>query len=140
MSTFKQQRAAKILSENIGKPVGEAMREAGYSKETSETPTRLTESKAWPELLEQYIPDKLLARKHKLLLNAKKKVRKIAKDGEVTEYEEEDRDAIARGLDMGYKLKGHYKAEKHDINLVTPILGGTSKKDVHTNDGDPKTK
>lgn len=54
MSTFKQREAAKILSENVGKPLGQIMREVGYSEITSLTPQRLTDSVGFKEACEQF--------------------------------------------------------------------------------------
>lgn len=50
--------------------------------------------------LAERIPDELLVRKHKELLN------KIDSEGEI------DVQAVSKGLDMGYKLKGAYAPEK----------------------------
>ncbi len=50
------------------------------------------------------IPDKLLGEKHLLLLN------KVDEKGEI------DVQAVSKGLDMGYKIKGAYAPEK-SINL-----------------------
>lgn len=114
MSTMKQKKVMKVLSDNIGMPIGQAMRKVGYSKITSKTPQRLTNSKGWEELMEQHLPDKLLAAKHKELLMVPKKVRTFIKGDLSTEYEELDSNAVKAGLDMAYKLKGKYAAEKID--------------------------
>lgn len=63
MATLKQKKAIAILSENVGIPVGEAMRQAGYSEVTAKTPARLTESVAFKSIAEQ-IPDDLLVKVH----------------------------------------------------------------------------
>lgn len=53
--TNKQKAAAEILVGAGGsKTISEAMREAGYSEETIDTPTKLTESKGWAQLREEY--------------------------------------------------------------------------------------
>lgn len=52
--TQKQKAVAKILSEKIGTPIGQAMREVGYSESTANTPQRLTETKGWAELQDKY--------------------------------------------------------------------------------------
>lgn len=57
--TLKQKTAAKKALENGGK-ISTAMREAGYSPATAKTPQKLTQSKAWEEILEKYFPDSLL--------------------------------------------------------------------------------
>lgn len=74
--TPKQIKTAKLLSENIGndkpKPVGEILLEAGYSKETSETPNRIVDSPAIQSLLEEFLPDNSLVEVHKRLLQTRK--------------------------------------------------------------------
>lgn len=56
MATIKQKLAIRNMVENGGK-VSTAMRKAGYSPATAKTPQKLTESKAWIELVEKKIPD-----------------------------------------------------------------------------------
>lgn len=62
MTTIKQKLAFNKVVENGGK-VSTAMRDVGYSSATAKTPQKLTESKGWLELLEQFAPDDLLAEK-----------------------------------------------------------------------------
>lgn len=63
VSTIKQKRAVKLLSENLGKPLGAVMREVGYSKETSETPKNLTSSVGFlEEMKRQGLTNELIAR------------------------------------------------------------------------------
>ena len=40
----------------------QAIKKAGYSQSTADTPSRITKTKTWEELLDQYLPDKLLTR------------------------------------------------------------------------------
>lgn len=56
MPTPKQKEAAKLIAENIGsrEGIGGAMRKAGYSKSTSLTPQRLTETKGFKEAIKEY--------------------------------------------------------------------------------------
>lgn len=121
MATQRQNKAISIVvekrSQNGGKAsVSAAMREAGYSPATAKTPKKLTTSKTWQQLMDEHLPDQLLAEKHKELLNAKKKVTVKNKKGDILiETEEENTDAIARGLDMGYKLKGKYKPTQVEV-------------------------
>lgn len=87
------------------------MVEAGYSEASAKNPKNLTDSKGWKELMEEYLPDSLLAQKHKELLTVNKKTT-IVHDDESTEVREElDSNAIKAGLDMAYKLKGKYKED-----------------------------
>jgi len=67
--TIKQKKAIKNVVENGGN-VSKAMRDAGYSPATAKNPSKLTDTAAWAELMETYLPDVDLAAKHKSLLNA----------------------------------------------------------------------
>lgn len=70
MATNKQKKAIKKLVENGGN-ISKAMREAGYSKKTSKTPKKLTESKAFIELMEKMgLDDKTLTKQHLNLMNS----------------------------------------------------------------------
>lgn len=53
-----------------GEPVSKAMVAEGYSPHTAKTPSKLTNTPAWLELVETYLDDTKLAEKHDLLLNA----------------------------------------------------------------------
>lgn len=102
MATFKQKLTAKHLVENGGN-IGAAMRAAGYSKATAKTPQKLTLSKGWQDLMDDIFPDKALLIKHRQLLNAKKTIFVGNK-----KYLISDNVALAKALDLAYKLKGKY--------------------------------
>lgn len=116
MATLKQKFAASKMVENGGN-ISMSMMQAGYAPSTAKTPQKLTQSKAWPGLMEKYFPDQFLLKKHRELLDKKEFVsvggrgdRHIEPTGEI------DPQAVARGLDMAYKLKNKYPAEKHQID------------------------
>ena len=94
--------AASKLLENKGS-VGAAMRAAGYAPGYARNPQLMTQSDRWPELLEKYLPDELLAKEHEALIKA------------------DDLNAKAKGIHMGYKVKDKYPAEKS--KSVLQILG-----------------
>lgn len=134
MASDKQTRAVQIYVANRGISVAEAMRRAGYSEATARNPKNLTQTKAWEELVEEYLPDEKLAQKHvelldamrmesaqfpeylpheiirELLMDAGCKVRNFEtnpKTGIITVwYWAPDRKAQASALDLAYKLKG----------------------------------
>lgn len=64
MATAKQKKAVEKLVENGGKdnpkPVGEVLREVGYSEAIVKNPQKITESKGFKALLDEYIPDDLI--------------------------------------------------------------------------------
>jgi hypothetical protein len=106
--TIRQKLAAKILVENKGRSVSDAMRKAGYSPKSAKNPKQLTETKAWPMLMKQLLPDSLVMKVHKQLLK-KKEVFVIGKELVYTEQPHSDAKA---GIDMAYKLKGRYAPVK----------------------------
>lgn len=106
---LKHRRVLQEIAENGGN-MGDAIRKAGYSESVALTPSKLTNTKSWKETVAEYLPDELLAKKHRELLDAKKIVR-VVKDGKIVEYEETDHQAVAKALDMSYKMGGRYKAE-----------------------------
>ena len=105
MATLKQKKAIEALSENIGKPMGEIMRESGYSESNSKTPKRLTESDGWKELIDENIPDKDLAKVHKEGLGATKRM---------LMGEEPDYAVRHKYLETGYKIKGKMSDKPSD--------------------------
>jgi hypothetical protein len=105
MPTLRQKKAFKEITDNH-RPVSTVMREVGYDDDTASKPSNLTNSKGWKELMEQYMPDSLLAKRHQELLN------KRDEDGTP------DTVAVTKALDMSYKLKGSYAPEKtSSLNL-----------------------
>ena len=126
MATLKQKRAVKNLVENGGN-VSKAMREAGYSKATAKNPKKLTERKDWQQLLEEYLPDDLLAKKHNELLEKKETLIRYnpkKKKYEAIRTEEIDSQAVGKGLDLAYKLKNKFaptriKFEDENDDLTT---------------------
>jgi hypothetical protein len=120
MATEKQKRAIANVVENRGN-VSKAMRDAGYTPATAKNPKNLTQSDAWTELMEQVLPDQLLADKHAALLNKKETKRTF--DHSTGEWVDKatgdvDAQAVSKGLDMAYKLKGRYSPTK--VSFVDP--------------------
>lgn len=114
-ATKKQKEVFKEVVGNHSS-VHAAMKKV-YRPATAKNPKNLTNSKGWKELMDKYISEDLLAKKHNKFLNSKKE------------------DIGIRALDLGYKLKGLYAAEKHDLRvkeLPQPIM----KLDVLNNNSD----
>jgi hypothetical protein len=61
MATIRQKKAVEKIVENGGN-VSKAMRDAGYSPETAKSPSKLTSTAAFAELMEAYLPDDMLLR------------------------------------------------------------------------------
>jgi len=118
MPTLKQKQALKKVIENRGN-VSKSMIDVGYTENTAKNPSNLTNSKGWQELMEEYLPDKLLAEKHrKLLEKTDKKTKEI------------DVQAVSKGLELGYKLKGYNIPEKPLIEIK--ILQQLSPEELKT--------
>ena len=103
---MRQRLAAKLSVENGG-IVSRAMRDAGYSPQTAKVPQKLTESKSWDELMEEFLPESKLAAVHQQQLDAEK----MQVVGGVAQYEP-DNDARIKAMDLAYKLRGRYAPEQ----------------------------
>lgn len=142
-ATPRAVRTARLLSENKGLSVGAAMVQAGYSAITAANPQQLTRSKQWADLLEEFLPESDVLATHKGLLRASSldhqtfaaasadltdehiiemfaelncKVRRIVhRDTGARDvyFWAADNRARKDALDMAYKLRGTYAAEKH---------------------------
>lgn len=66
---LKHKRVLKNLAENGGK-MGKAIKDAGYSQSTADTPSKITKSKTFKQLLEQYLPESKLLDLHDKQLNS----------------------------------------------------------------------
>ncbi len=133
-----------------GEAPSRAMRKVGYSKGTSKNPKNLTNSKAWAELMEEFLPDSLVAETHQRLLKASGVDHMVfpldATDEEIIDLLNEancvvkrfmhsetqthvwyfvaDNNARKSAIDMAYKLKGKYAAEKIDHTTGGKRIGG----------------
>lgn len=122
MATIKQKRVVKRILENRGMGVSTAMLEEGYSPNTAKNPKNLTSSNGWNELMEEFLPDKLLAQKHQEMLNVPRKIRRYKKGELETETVELNHEAVGKGLDMAYKLKGRYKNEAEAADSMKDLV------------------
>ena len=104
MATIKQKKAYNELVENGGN-VSKAMRDANYSIETAKTPSKLTNSKGFQELLEKGIKEKHLIKSIKEGLQAMKPYGKSNKL-----YE--DYATRHKYLETGIRLKGLAREEQ----------------------------
>jgi len=154
MATTRQLIAVKKIAEIVRNSkgqknvtIGKILRAAGYTDSVSESPTKVTESKGFIELLSEYMPDDMVAKAHKDLLNAAKldsykmdaklndkeiteivesvggcKVRKILRfktDNFVTVYFwSPDGNSRKAAIDMFNKIKGNYAPEKQEHKIT----------------------
>lgn len=110
MPTTRQKIAFKEVLN--GTKLSKAMIKAHYAKSTSLTTGKLTRTKGWEELMEQHLPDKLLAKVHKEGLASYKVEKGAVIGGEVgiasAEIQVPDFSTRHKYLDSAYKLKGRY--------------------------------
>lgn len=130
MATTKQKIAAKKLSENIRnqrskKPMGKILKEAGYSESVSKSPQRVTETKGWKELMEEYFPNEYIYKIHKKILD-KKEIVSYQGSFKTTNQPHSD---VKYALDMVYKLKGLYK-EYEQVDTTNSYLESLVDKDL----------
>ena len=120
MPTQKAKGTAKTIDEKVGIPIGQAMRENGYSVSTSESPKKLTETKGWQELMDQQLPDKDLVGVHKQGLEATKFIPETSNQ-EQTEVP--DYSVRQKYLETAYRIKGRLKdTEGEKIDESTTFI------------------
>lgn len=114
--TVKQRRAAKALVENGSKSMAQAMREAGYSEATIKAPSKVTRSKGWQELMDEYFPQDYVAEKHKELFEAEDVTFFRKGNGKIQRELKPDYRARKAAIDMAHKLRGNYAPEKVELS------------------------
>jgi uncharacterized protein YdaT len=111
----------KKVVENGGIGIGKAMIEEGYSPNTAKSPTKVTETKSWEILLEEYLPDDLLTKVTKEGLEATMvKTSLTEPDRTLPDYA-----VRQRYLETALKMKNKL-IEKKDITTngkdISPVL------------------
>jgi phage terminase small subunit len=126
-------RRKKIIAALVeGKTLKEAGIIGGLSPKTAATqvcatlqnPTVQNALKA--EMEKIGMDDDFLAMHLKLLIEGKKLIptRGKSEDGVIVNkyIEVPDNQALARGLELAYKVKGAFAAKKHDVNVKRPLM------------------
>ena len=107
-------RHKKAFKEVVnGSTISKAMVKVGYSAETAKRTNKLTRTKGWQLLLKQHLPDSVLAKRHREMLNKKEKmiVSDGAGEGSHIEDTNQPHSDVNRALEMAYKLKGVFPKE-----------------------------
>ena len=128
---IKQKKVLDAWLKNGMRDMKSAILSAGYSESTARVPSVITKSETWKELMTEYFPDELLAKKHQELLNQRNVITynedlwdeqlgkyvsvKVSKDIGMNVT------AVAKGLEMAYKMKGLYKEQRDTWRIITPI-------------------
>lgn len=111
---FRQQKLAKLIAENRGnkKSDGELMREAGYSEVYSKNPRQLKRTETWQSIMDKQLPESLVARRHKQLLNKKETFvdevvdERGRKKKQIVRSKEIHVPAVTKGVELAYRLRG----------------------------------
>ena len=112
--TLRQKRMFKVLVENSSDTLKEAMIESGFSAETAKAPTKVTRSKGFKQLMDEYFPEDYVAQKHRELLDAEDVVF-IPRGKKILEKTRPDNPTRRAAVNMAYKLRGNYAAEKIEL-------------------------
>jgi hypothetical protein len=119
MASVRQRQAIAKVAEQLETTgqisVSQAMRDAGYPEGTAKNPQQLTQSKAWKDLMEEYLPDDLLAKVHVEGLAAMKISSSMTEPDRIVP----DFSTRHKYLDSAYKLKGSYAPEKSVVVRTT---------------------
>lgn len=103
-------RVFEKVIENGGKSVSGAMREVGYSAATATNPQKITESKSWEMLMDEYIPESLIAKTHKEAFEANRTISvvsgKLANGGTTDFVDVPDWQTRMKATELGYKIRG----------------------------------
>ncbi len=89
-------RIKKVFEKVVenGGNVTKAMRELKYSENTINTPQKVTETKSWEMLLDEYLPESLIVKTHKEAFSAKR-------DGNKPDWQ-----IRMKASELGYKVRG----------------------------------
>ena len=121
-----------------GGNVTKAMREMKYSENTINTPQKVTETKSWELLLNEYIPESLVLETHKKAFNATKVIsaRTMGKADERTDdfIDVPDWQTITKAYELGYKVRGKLESD----NKSQPVSVTVNIKDYGVKDKDDK--
>lgn len=118
MATVRQKVAFKEVVN--GSTLTKAMKTANYSPETVKRTNKLTRTKGWAELVDDFISDKELLRVHKEGLAATRMSNSLTSPDEILP------DYLVRHkyLDSGYKIKGRYQDKDVSNKALIVIIAG----------------
>src|SRR3990167_10220116 len=117
MASERAKKTIYKMRENGG-IVSRAMRDAGFSKEYARHTEKFKNTKVYKDYISRFrarLSEDFLIDKHEALLNKKETIaRNNLKKGiiEIIRTGEIDPMSVFRGLDMAYKVRGDYAAEK----------------------------
>jgi len=127
MPTLNQRKAVRETIENLRKgkkvSIGKILVKNGYGKSMQTNPQVVTRSKGWQELMEEMLPDDLLAAVHTKVLKKKEKIVVGIGKGysEVVDTGQPHSDAL-KAAELAYKLKGRLVTKTDVTSDGKPII------------------
>lgn len=124
----KREVLLRKLSDVIrtGKSVSMAklLRESGYSSSTSRKPKLVIGSQNFQDGFEEILPDSYVLKKHRQLLD-KRETFAVGRGNNrhLVRTTEIDPNAVAKGLEMAYKLKGRFSPVKSENEIKVVNVG-----------------
>lgn len=112
---MKQKKAFELAMENGGN-ISKAMKEAGYAVATAKNPDKLTKSKTWADMMEEYLPDETLLKVNAEGLQATRAVVMGTKSEESFVDIQPDYAIRHKYLETAIKVKGHIKTDTPPVN------------------------
>lgn len=113
--SLRMKKMAAAVVAKGGKSLAKAAREAGYSEAVARNPEKVTKTQSWQALMDKYLPQDLIARKHQELLEAEDVVF-IPRGNKILERRRPDHMARRAGVEMAHKLRGNYAPEKVELS------------------------
>lgn len=118
--SLRARKASLLLGESKGKlSQRQALLRAGFSQKTADNPKMVG---GWTKLLNRMLPDSLLTKRHQELLNKKEMTVLLGDDGEPYRVNQPETQAVSKGLDMAYKLRGKYPQDEPTQDGTTVLL------------------
>ena len=120
--TYTRQR--QIMKNWLAKGMKDMVKatiEAGYTPKTANA-MKVQKTQTWAYILEEFLPDDLVATRHRELLD-KREYQKVKDKNEKETLVDvgPETSAVTKALDMAYKLKGAYKEDKGPTKVNTAI-------------------
>ncbi len=104
----------KHYEEQKFRNLGKAVRKTGmYSEQVAQRVHNITNTKSWQALMQEYMPEEHIAKRHAEILDKRDYRKVIHEDGTVEEVDDgPNTAAVTKGLELAYKLRGSFKEKK----------------------------
>lgn len=119
--SVKQKRAMRKLVEALENgsysTMKDILKDSGYSDNVASQPTKVTKTATWRELMDEYLPDELLAKTHAELFKAEGTIYATS-EGRITDtMKVPDWTARKNAIDLAYKVKGRFAPTQMAVSV-----------------------